>query len=1071
MMSMNGKDCMKMKNRYIFICLMALSAVFACERVEEISQPDQEQSAVEKVSMTFSAVIESDKTKTALVEGEENGVKKVVWQPGDAIAVSPYLTMQASLPSEYWKDGKIQTPVEKFVSTLATSDAESEFEGIVEIAASYKAFYPYSETIIDWGDSIYFDIPDVQKYVKGTFDPQAAPMVATASYGQAFDFQNLCGILAFKLVGTESVKSISFSALDYSSSPIPLAGRYRVNPNSLDYWIYPDENLKYSVTLETDEPVVLDPVTPKMFYMMLPPGTYHTFTLTIVTEEGVMVRVGNTPITLERAHLKPTGVLEYVETVEVDLSERGHSNCYIVSEPGFYSFDATVIGNGEYGFVDGVDFHVSTPEISPASVDLIWEDRNGLIRDVKLNETKDRVKFTATGIEGNALVAVKDASGNILWSWHLWMTDKPNDLVYVNHIGSYTMLDRNIGAISTEQSQWRESVGVMYQWGRKDPFSITGNDYSNYKQNYTTEMGRVPLSQTIENPSVFYCKYPSWTSPFNSSLWAPDQKTIYDPCPVGYRVPPRNAFRSFTKSGESTWQGVDYINVIENFDKGWNFIYDGVNTTYFPTADAINYNGDFSGFEQNDSDYWTADCTESDSRAYKFRYYFYSYVDAHVTFDDTEYVTTGYPVRCMKDDGFVDLAYAQITLNGPGEVSTTSATFFGNVTYEGSSSVTDAGIIWGTTCDLTLESAIGVKNVGAGNIGFGTGIDGLSSATRYFVRAYAINKYGVAYSDVISFYTKWDDSTVSHLSINGTSNCYLVPPISAGYSIDVDVIGNGAAGLLNDHGFHTSNPSITPADVELLWQDQENVISYLSYSNGMAYFLVTGTEGNAVIAARDVNDNIIWSWHIWVTDDPAEQIYNTNEGKTFSVMDRNLGSISAVMGENGGSLYYQWGRKDPFRLNEMYELVKINTNPFSYMSEAIAAPTTHPTGGDYWVLNHSPQFWSKSVKTIYDPCPVGWKVPGSEIWSGMRTLLDCDGQENRAYAYGVVFGFADSDHFWYPDTPRFDSTGAREGGYTDDSTELWAAEDGISCFLNYNSNSTQTRSRIDCHPVRCVKDE
>lgn len=728
---------------------MALSAVFACERVEEISQPDQEQSAVEKVSMTFSAVIESDKTKTALVEGEENGVKKVVWQPGDAIAVSPYLTMQASLPSEYWKDGKIQTPVEKFVSTLATSDAESEFEGIVEIAASYKAFYPYSETIIDWGDSIYFDIPDVQKYVKGTFDPQAAPMVATASYGQAFDFQNLCGILAFKLVGTESVKSISFSALDYSSSPIPLAGRYRVNPNSLDYWIYPDENLKYSVTLETDEPVVLDPVTPKMFYMMLPPGTYHTFTLTIVTEEGVMVRVGNTPITLERAHLKPTGVLEYVETVEVDLSERGHSNCYIVSEPGFYSFDATVIGNGEYGFVDGVDFHVSTPEISPASVDLIWEDRNGLIRDVKLNETKDRVKFTATGIEGNALVAVKDASGNILWSWHLWMTDKPNDLVYVNHIGSYTMLDRNIGAISTEQSQWRESVGVMYQWGRKDPFSITGNDYSNYKQNYTTEMGRVPLSQTIENPSVFYCKYPSWTSPFNSSLWAPDQKTIYDPCPVGYRVPPRNAFRSFTKSGESTWQGVDYINVIENFDKGWNFIYDGVNTTYFPTADAINYNGDFSGFEQNDSDYWTADCTESDSRAYKFRYYFYSYVDAHVTFDDTEYVTTGYPVRCMKDDGFVDLAYAQITLNGPGEVSTTSATFFGNVTYEGSSSVTDAGIIWGTTCDLTLESAIGVKNVGAGNIGFGTGIDGLSSATRYFVRAYAINKYGVAYSDVI----------------------------------------------------------------------------------------------------------------------------------------------------------------------------------------------------------------------------------------------------------------------------------------------------------------------------------
>ena len=87
--------------------------------------------------MTFSAVIESDKTKTALVEGEENGVKKVVWQPGDAIAVSPYLTMQASLPSEYWKDGKIQTPVEKFVSTLATSDAH-DFNSISYASKSCK---------------------------------------------------------------------------------------------------------------------------------------------------------------------------------------------------------------------------------------------------------------------------------------------------------------------------------------------------------------------------------------------------------------------------------------------------------------------------------------------------------------------------------------------------------------------------------------------------------------------------------------------------------------------------------------------------------------------------------------------------------------------------------------------------------------------------------------------------------------------------------------------------------------------------------------------------------------------
>ena len=80
-----------MKNRYIYIFMMALFAVFACERVEELSQPEKPQETVEKVEMTFSAVIESDQTKTVLGDSEVENVKKVLWQPEDAIAVSVVL--------------------------------------------------------------------------------------------------------------------------------------------------------------------------------------------------------------------------------------------------------------------------------------------------------------------------------------------------------------------------------------------------------------------------------------------------------------------------------------------------------------------------------------------------------------------------------------------------------------------------------------------------------------------------------------------------------------------------------------------------------------------------------------------------------------------------------------------------------------------------------------------------------------------------------------------------------------------------------------------------------------------
>ncbi len=68
--------------------------------------------------------------------------------------------------------------------------------------------------------------------------------------------------------------------------------------------------------------------------------------------------------------------------------------------------------------------------------------------------------------EGNAVVAAKDESGKILWSWHIWMTDQPQEHIYINDAG--TLMDRNLGATSAAPDEY--SVGLMYQWGRKDPF-------------------------------------------------------------------------------------------------------------------------------------------------------------------------------------------------------------------------------------------------------------------------------------------------------------------------------------------------------------------------------------------------------------------------------------------------------------------------------------------------------------------------------------------------------------------------------------------------------------------------
>lgn len=141
---------------------------------------------------------------------------------------------------------------------------------------------------------------------------------------------------------------------------------------------------------------------------------------------------------------------------------------------------------------------------------------------------------------------------------------------------------------------------------------------------------------------------------------------------------------------------------------------------------------------------------------------------------------------------------------------------------------------------------------------------------------------------------------------------------------------------------------------DVLWEDNHGLIrSGLNYSldvegsgeNAKIKVPVNKSkEGNAVVVFR-VNDEIFWSWHIWVTDDPTNgsnyksyaNVRREKSDGTIEVipdsewkwMDRNLGALSGSItaddwNKNGG-LLYQWGRKDPipplvYRGNDFYEV-------------------------------------------------------------------------------------------------------------------------------------------------------
>ncbi len=254
-----------------------------------------------------------------------------------------------------------------------------------------------------------------------------------------------------------------------------------------------------------------------------------------------------------------------------DLGASGTANCYIAPKlRAAYRFDATIRGKGRS--TTGIP---ATRITGGQSAAVIWE--TGLIRGevIKKVEYADgKIRFATGNNYGNALIGLFDDNGNCLWSWHIWVTEYDPSITAQSYTGGRVFMDRNLGALSPTGSN-TSSRGLYYQWGRKDPFvyPASGNGYTQYPVVYgsgfsydcTDPMmgyGEMSVEFAIAHPWAFmagiyigddrYDDTPDWLSSQNPNLWGnassatvlsdAGAKSIYDPCPPGWRVPDRKAF-------------------------------------------------------------------------------------------------------------------------------------------------------------------------------------------------------------------------------------------------------------------------------------------------------------------------------------------------------------------------------------------------------------------------------------------------------------------------------------------------------------------------------------------------
>lgn len=501
--------------RFIYSTLAVL-ALFACTKTPEEKKgtvdPDPDPSEQTGGYDSINVTLAGSNVKT-------------VWAEGDEIQIYEVTDAGADVESKYVLSSGAGSATGTFVPA-------SGFKALEKGGADYFAAYPYDEDrTFAQHNTFTVVIPAEQT--------GALPIFAHAEDAASLELASFVGAIKFTLTGDAEITSI---ALEDANTNTPLSGNVTYNASTGKMSIKNASASKHQITYVLASKLVLENTTSDTFIIEIPAGALADGgKLTLFDPNGnAAATIDITAQTITAGAVANLGNFEFEAVSQtVDLSVAGTANSYIIPGTGAYTFKA-VKGN-------------TNEAVNAASVEVLWETRldtlevnaGDIIKSVEIKNGNVVVETVKPMVPGNALVAAKDSDGNILWSWHLWLPETPVSTVADPDKVFYAteLMDRNLGALTatdTTAVAEMKSYGLGFQWGRVTPlvsrlFTVGGEELSGVE-------GAYDINYWIAHPTeVTNGTDSNWLDSIDETLWDNNgEKSIYDPCPPGYKVPVYN---------------------------------------------------------------------------------------------------------------------------------------------------------------------------------------------------------------------------------------------------------------------------------------------------------------------------------------------------------------------------------------------------------------------------------------------------------------------------------------------------------------------------------------------------
>ena len=302
----------------------------------------------------------------------------------------------------------------------------------------------------------------------------------------------------------------------------------------------------------------------------------------------------------------------------------------------------------------------------------------------------------------------------------------------------------------------------------------------------------------------------------------------------------------------------------------------------------------------------------------------------------------------------LDATAATVTTTAATDVSYTTATVGGEVTFDGYASVTERGVCYSTSQNPTISNS--KISSGSGTGSFSVSLTGLSVGTTYYARAYAINSKGTSYGEQVSFTT--NTITLPIVITTAATNVFYTTATVGG-----EVTFDGYASV-TERGvcYSTSqNPTTSSNKISSGSSTGSFSVSLTGLSDGTTYY----------VRAYAINSK---------GTSYGEQVSFTTSPNASKYVDLGLSvkwatcNVGATKPEEYGN-YYAWGETEP--------KTSCKWATYKWCNGSESTLTKYNTSSSYGTVDN------KTVLDLADDAARvnwggAWRMPTDAEWTELR---------------------------------------------------------------------------------------